>query len=80
MNDNIVELLNEISKIPEISLLERIISYCEENDLDPKEIGDVLSESETFKTNLWLDCVENNSISDPLLKAKWDKTNNLDEW
>ena len=48
----IVELLNEISKIPENSLLDKIVSYCEKFDLDPKEIGDTLGDSEQFKLML----------------------------
>lgn len=78
--NNLTEILNEINKIPEVSLLDKIISYCEQNDLNPQELGDELAESEHFKRRLWMDCVNNNSIQDNLLKQKWEETDTLDEW
>jgi hypothetical protein len=77
---DITELLNQINLIPEDSLLERIISYCEENELNPQELGDSLAESEQFKRVLWINAVENNQIQDVLLKNKLKETLDLDEW
>ena len=72
----IVELLNEIAKIPEKSLLDRIISYCEKFDLDPKEIGDTLEESEQFKKMLHVELEKNHvfpkSVQDTTDITIWD--------
>lgn len=80
MNDNIAELLNKIHTLPEETLLEKIISYCEEHDLDPQEVGDRLAESEQFKRVLWIDAVEHNQIQDKLLKDKLRQTEDFDVW
>ena len=71
----IVELLNEISKIPEDTLLDRIVTYCEKNDLDTKEIGDTLSESEQFKRMLHIE-LENNHMFPKTVPA----TDIIDTW
>jgi len=78
--ENIIELLNDIHKIPESSLLEKLISYCEENDILPQELGDILGESEQFKRVLWINAVQNNQIHDTPLQNKITSTEELDEW
>jgi len=78
--DNLVSTLNKINSLPGDSLLERMLSYCEENDIDPKELGDMFEESEKFKRVLWIDAVENNQIQDAPLKAKLNETQDLDTW
>ena len=80
MLDNVVELLNEINKIPEPDLLNRIISYCEQNDLDPQELGDILGECEQFKRQLWIDGVKHNQIKDAGVQRKLDSTSEIDIW
>lgn len=79
-NDDIVLLINEIYKIQEDSLMDKILSYCEMNDLSVQEIGDILSESKQFKNNFWIDCVNNNTIKDDLLKQKQKSTFDIDDW
>jgi len=61
ITNNIVLLLNEISKIPEKTLLDKILTYCEKNDFDPQEIGDILEESDQFKLMLHSE-LENNHV------------------
>ena len=84
MNTNIpkelITLLDKIYLMPEDNLMDKIISYCEMNDYDIQEIGDILSENEQFKTKLWIDCVSNNTIKDDLLKQKQNSTKELDMW
>ena len=84
MNTNIpkelITLLDKIYLMPEDNLMDKIISYCEMNDYDIQEIGDILSENEQFKTKLWIDCVSNNTIKDNLLKQKQNATKELDMW
>ena len=77
---DVTQLINEISDIRETNIMDKIISYCEMNDYDIQEIGDLLSENETFKRHLWMDCVKNNTIADELLKDKQNSTFQLDEW
>lgn len=75
-----IQLLNEIYKVPEVSLMDKIISYCDMNDYDIQEIGDILSENEQFKKKLWIDCVNFNTIKDELLKKKQHQCTDFDEW
>jgi hypothetical protein len=76
----IEEMLNEITKMPEDSLMEQIISWCEENQYDTKEIGYRLGESEHFKRRLHINCVEHHQMTDILLHDKIAKMEDLDEW
>ncbi len=78
--NEVISLLNEIHEIQEDNLMDKILSYCEMNDYSIQEIGDILSESEHFKTKLWIDCVDNNTIKDDLLKEKQNSTVEMDEW
>jgi len=78
--NEIVQLLNEFNKIQEDTLLDKISVFCEENDIDPKELGDTLSENEQFKRLLWFDCVRNNQLQDKTLKTQWQKQTLLDDW
>ena len=75
ITNNIVLLLNEISKIPEKSLFDKIISYCEKNDFDPQEIGDILEESEQFKLMLHNE-LENNHV----FPKSGPEVVDVDEW
>jgi hypothetical protein len=77
---NVPELLNEIQQLPENSLIEKILSWCEETNTDPKELGDYLEENEQFKRMLWLNAVEHNQIRDVQLKDRWKQMNELDDW
>jgi len=71
----IVELLNEISKIEENTLLDKIVTYCEKFDLDPQEIGDTLGDSEQFKLMLHTELELNHVF--PMTK---EPTIQIDEW
>jgi len=73
-------LIDKILKTQGDNLLEKILSYCEMNDLNPQKIGDVLSDHEQFKNELWFDCVKNNIIQDEELKIKNERTENIEEW
>jgi len=77
---SIEELLNDIYKDPAESLLEKIISWCDENNYDAKEIGYILGESEYFKRKLHISCVENNQMRDELLTKKMNSTKTMDIW
>ena len=78
--DELITILDQVYLMPEDNLMDKILSYCEQNDFCIQEIGDVLSESEQFKTKLWIDCVDNNTIRDELLKEKQNSTDKLDVW
>jgi len=80
MNNNIVELINDISQMYGDNLAEKILDYCETYDKDPKEIGDLLEESKDFKELLYRDCVKNNIIKDDDLEVFLDKTENISVW
>ena len=80
MNNNIVELINDISQMYGDSLSEKILDYCETNNMDPKEIGDILEESKDFKELLYRDCVKNNLIKDESLDTLLNKTEDIDIW
>lgn len=80
MKETLVEILNDISEFPEESLLEKMLSYCEMNDLDPQELGDMFAENDQFKRKLWINCVENYQIKDTLLQDKIASVEDLDEW
>ena len=80
MNENIINLINNINDIPGDSLIEKILSYCEENDLEAQEIGDILADSKHFKRVLWIDAVRNNQIQDLGLKNILNETEDFDEW
>ncbi len=72
--------LNEFAKMPDDSLLEQIVSYCEQHDLDSKELGYVLAECDQFKRRLHLDCVKKHQMSDPLLTKTLNRCKDLEEW
>ncbi len=77
---DIIEILNQINKMPDETLLERMITWCQEFNYDPQELGDLLGESEQLKRTLWMNAVKHNQILDPLLKQKWDQMENLGDW
>ena len=73
-------MIDKILKTPGDTLLEKILSYCEINNLNPQEIGDNLSDHEQFKNELWFDCVKNNIIQDEELKIKHNRYKEDEEW
>ena len=75
LENKIPELLNEIYKMEGNSLIEKILDYCETFDIDVKEIGDLLEESENFKNILYRDCVLNNIIKDKEMRKHLNKKN-----
>ena len=80
MTNQITEILNEIYKIEGYTLVDKIIGYCEKNNLDPKEIGDILEESEQFKRKLYIDLVHHKAIKDPKFVEKEELCEILDVW
>ena len=78
--DDIVEIINEIYKIPDGSLSEKILEYCHRNELNPQEMGDILYESEDFKKVLYRDCVNHNIIQDEVLDDKAKRTQKIFKW
>jgi len=80
MQNNIIELINDISNMYGDSLSEKILDYCETNNKDPKEIGDLLEESKDFKKLLYHDCVKNNIIKDEDLETFLNKTEDISIW
>ncbi len=72
--------LNEFAKMPDDSLLEQIITYCEQHEIDSKELGYVLAESDQFKRRLHIDCVKKHQMLDPLLTKTLDQCSDMDEW
>ena len=77
---NLIQIMNEISIIEEDNLLDKIASYCEKNNYDPQEVGDILGESEQFKDKLYIDLVHNHVIKDPGFTKKDNLTEEIDEW
>ena len=73
-----MNLINEIHKIEGDSLLEKILSYCEINEINPQELGDIISDIDQFKEDIWLDCVKNNIVQDDTIKHKLNKE--MEEW
>lgn len=55
-------------RIEDSSMLDVILEYCDYNDLDINEIGDILSESKEFK-----DFLEKELISNSFIKSKKQK-------
>jgi len=68
---------NEILEMPSESLLEKILEYCEEYNLDISEILDVFDDKNK-KALLYTDCVENHNIKDEELKKILDSR--LENW
>ena len=78
--NEITELLNDISKIQEDNILDQIVSYCDKNDLDIQDVGDQLGSSEQFKRKLYIDLVHNKVIQDKAFSKKESLCEDLDEW
>ena len=80
MNNNIVEIINDIWKMSGDSISQKILDYCETNDIDERELGELLEESEDFKKQLYKDCIKNNTIKDEDFKSKQSKTEEIVPW
>ena len=76
----LVTLLNEISKMPDDSLLLKITTYCDENDYREEDVAEILKDSDQFKRALWLSCVDNHQIKDDQVQDLFENTNDLDCW
>ena len=76
----IIEMINDISKIEGECLLDKIVAYCEKNSLDPQDVGDILAESEQFKRKLHINLVETNVIKDPGFQRRNKLCEDIDEW
>jgi hypothetical protein len=68
---------DNIMKMPSESILEKILEYCEEHNLDISEVLDLFDTKE-YKALLYTDCVEHFVIKDTELKKILDAR--LDEW
>ncbi len=80
MTNEIIELLNKINMYEGDSLTEKILTYCEEQDIEPEDIGDQLKDSECFKRKLKIDAVQNFQMKDELLMIKMNQNEDLNEW
>jgi hypothetical protein len=67
----------KIMSMPSESIIEKVLEYCEEEDLDISEILD-LFDSKEYKALLYTDCVEHHVIKDEELKKILDSR--LTEW
>ncbi len=79
-NREISDILNEIQSLPGDTLLEKVLSYAEENDIPEEELGLFLADSDQFKRVLWINCVKNHQIKDEELNDKLNQTVDLDCW
>ena len=79
-NIEIVDLLNEIYKIPGDTILDRLVGLSEKYDIDIRELGDTIADSEDMKKKIWLDCVKHNIIVDPGATKLLERTETLDLW
>ena len=77
---DLTQVLNEIQSLPGDSLIERMLSWCEENTYDPMELGEMFSSSKQFKRVLWIDAVEHNQVQDNQVKDLLHETKELDVW
>ena len=77
---DLTQVLNEIQATPGDSLIERMLSWCTENDFDPMELGEMFANSKQFKRVLWIDAVEHNQVQDFQLKDLLHETKELDVW
>ena len=77
---DIINLIDIIYTMHGNSLAEKILDYCETYDKDPKEIGDLLEESEDFKELLYRDCLKHNIINDDDMEKDIDRTEEIEVW
>jgi len=76
----LITLLNEIHKMPDDNLLEKITTYCQENNYREEDVADILQSSDQFKRQLWISCVDNFQIKDEQVLDTMNKTQDLEEW
>jgi len=69
--------IDKIMEMPSESLLEKVLEFCEEHDLDVSEVLHLFDNKET-KEMLYVSCVEHHVIKDEELKKILDKR--LNEW
>ncbi len=76
MNENEITW-DKIMKMPSESVIEKILEFCEEYNLDISEVLHLFDTKE-YKELLYTDCVVNYVIKDPELKQILDSR--LDSW
>jgi len=74
------EILNEIGKYYGNSLLERMVDFCETEDVDPQFLGDILSEDKSLKDLLHNDCAISGSIIDIDIQHRNETMEDLEIW
>ena len=74
------EILNEIGNYHGCSLLERMMDFCETNDVEPQYLGDILADDDKLKLMLHNDCVMSNSIKDYDIQHRNDVMEEMNEW
>lgn len=57
------------------SIMQVILMYCEENDVDPEEVGELLKKDKDFKESFTEDLIYNNEA-----KFEDKKSNPISEW
>ena len=74
------EILNLISNYYGNSILEKMLDFCETNDIEEQFLGDILSEDKEFKELLHNDCFMSNAVKDNILHLKDNRTECLNIW
>ena len=80
MNNDVIDILNNISSMDGDSIVEKILDYCETHDKDPQELGDILNDSDDFKQMLYRDCVKHNIIKDEDMIEFMNKSEEITPW
>jgi len=75
-----IEIVNKISEYDGDTLIDKMLDYCETEDINIKELGDMLEDFEDFKRLLYKECVNVNLIKNPLLKKELHNTEDLEIW
>jgi len=62
------ELFNEIMEMPSDSLIQKILEYSEETNIDITYLAEVFEKNKEYKEMLYVSCVEHNIIKDKEMK------------
>jgi len=74
------EILNIISQYHGTSLMEKMMDFCETEDIEPQYLGDLVAEDKAFRDLLYNDCVLSNSVKDHLMNKREKEMQELDIW
>ena len=74
------EILNLVDDMCGDSIMSKLLDFCETNNIDPQELGDILEEDIKFKKLLYDDCVHYNSVIDNEMTNKESNMQDLEVW